>query len=156
MPFTDYNFFFKIKLILRIHVATLSSANRTVTLSHIKVPSTLPIILLQTLAERVKEWSRQQPNTSPLCNNLLQGPQIKSLYLSVFSEVFFLQTYSVTPWTDKSLTFCAKNFYTLNCPYLKNNFLSVRSKTACKLPLWEKIEKKICFFHFTHHLIFST
>lgn len=133
--FTDYNLIFtKTKLILTIYLATLSSANRrTVTLSHIKVQPTLSIYFVhdpipdsgwkwtpwegytngQTTA---KHWPSLQPFATAATDKIC-------VFISLQWSIF-LQTCLVTPWTDQSLILisCYTNFYTLNCPYLKNNF----------------------------------
>lgn len=159
--FTDYNLIFtKTKLILTIYLATLSSANRrTVTLSHIKVQPTLSIYFVhdpipdsgwkwtpwegytngQTTA---KHWPSLQPFATAATDKIC-------VFISLQWSIF-LQTCLVTPWTDQSLILisCYTNFYTLNCPYLKNNFFFVCSKIAGKLPLWKEAEKTFLFAFF--------
>lgn len=84
---------------------------------------------------------KQQPNTGPVCNNVPLWPTDKIFVFISLQWSIFLKTCSVAPWTDKKHP-VARTFYTLNCPYLKNNFLFVCSETVCKLPLWEETKEK--------------
>lgn len=136
---------------MTIHVDTLSSANRTVTLSHIKIPSTLSIILFLTVAGKGTGMIKTTDKHWPTLQQFAIGATDKIFIFIRLQWSIFLPTCPVTPWTDKSLTFCANNFYTLNYPYLMNNFLSVCSKIACNSSSVGRIRKK----NFAHHLIFS-